>query len=171
MVLDEQVTGKRLLYIQYSGFETIKFIKSLEKIEAPIRPIIVMTKLKSVLPSLKAPMELSIACNVVYKLTCFNFFLVEIIKNLGNQFFKLKICGWMQTIKCFVFYHVVNVLVSRISTFSLLTLQNFSFTKMDHIFFFWLWPKIEIYPYDSRIWQKNTPNTYGKRHEILRLFF
>ena len=70
MVLDEQVTCKRLFYIQYRGFETIKFIKSLEKVEAPIRPIIVMTKLKSVLPSLKAPMELSIASNVVYKLTC-----------------------------------------------------------------------------------------------------
>ena len=26
MVLDEQVTGKRLFYIQYRGFETIKFI-------------------------------------------------------------------------------------------------------------------------------------------------
>ena len=43
MVLDEQVTGKRLFYIQYRGFETIKFIKSLERVEAPIRPIVVMT--------------------------------------------------------------------------------------------------------------------------------
>ena len=70
MVLNERVTGKRLFYIQYRGFETVKFIKSLEKAEAPIQPILLMTKLKNVLPSLKAPMELNIASNVVYKLTC-----------------------------------------------------------------------------------------------------
>ena len=70
MVLDDQLTGKRLFYLQHRSFETIKLKKSLERVEAPIRPIVVMTKLKTVLPNLKTPMDLNIASNVVYKLTC-----------------------------------------------------------------------------------------------------
>ena len=59
-----------IIFRQYRGFETIKIIKSLEKVKAPIRPILVMTKLRTILPSLKAPKDKNIASNVVYKLTC-----------------------------------------------------------------------------------------------------
>ena len=62
--------GKRLFFIQFRGFETLKFIKALEKVDAPIKPILIMRKLKIVLPSLKVPLERPISSNIIYKLTC-----------------------------------------------------------------------------------------------------
>ena len=70
LCLDEQVTGKRLFFIQYRGFHTLEYIKSLQKANAPIQPILIMRKLKSVLPNLKEPLEVHLSSNIIYKLKC-----------------------------------------------------------------------------------------------------
>ena len=66
----EDVTGKRLFYIQYRGPETSKYIESLIKCGAPIMPILTTRKLKTCLPSLKPSIENTLKSNVIYKITC-----------------------------------------------------------------------------------------------------
>ena len=70
MCLDEQMTGDRSLSLQYRSFDTISFIKCIEKVEVPIRPILLIRKPKTVLPSLSALIEKNISSNVIYKRTC-----------------------------------------------------------------------------------------------------
>ena len=70
LCFDEQVTGKRLFFIQYRGFHTIEFIKNLQKASAPIHPILVMRKTKTVLPNLKEPVEKQLSSNVIYRIKC-----------------------------------------------------------------------------------------------------
>ena len=70
LVLDEQVTGKRLFYLQYRGFETIKFIKISGESWISNKTNFGNEKIKDRFTKLKAPIDKNFASNVVYKLTC-----------------------------------------------------------------------------------------------------
>ena len=70
LVLDEKVTGKRLAFFQFRGFQTLEFIKKLEKAEAPIVPILIMRKMKTILSNTKVPIEKFLSSNVIYELNC-----------------------------------------------------------------------------------------------------
>ena len=59
-----------MFYIQYRGPHTINYINNLIKIDAPIIPIYMTRKLKTVLPSLKPKVERNLNSNVTYKMNC-----------------------------------------------------------------------------------------------------
>ena len=58
------------LYIQYRGKCTEDYARALHRCNAPCRMIMTLRKLKTVMPSLKPPVEKNIRSGVVYKLTC-----------------------------------------------------------------------------------------------------
>ena len=58
------------LRIQYRGKSTEDFARALHKIDAPCMIVMTLRKLKSVLPSLKPPVEKALKSGVVYHLTC-----------------------------------------------------------------------------------------------------
>ena len=61
---------KKSLIIQYRGKCTEDYVRALHKIEAPCTIIMTLRKLKTVLPSLKTPVEKMLRSGVVYKLKC-----------------------------------------------------------------------------------------------------
>ena len=61
---------KAILFLQYRGKLTEKFEHALKRIEAPCKVIMTLRKLKTVLPSLKAPVEKSLKSGVVYEICC-----------------------------------------------------------------------------------------------------
>ena len=63
-------SGKIPLIVQYRGKCTEDYARSLHKAEAPCTIVMTLRKLKTVLPSLKPPVEKMIRSGVVYKLTC-----------------------------------------------------------------------------------------------------
>ena len=58
------------LYIQYRGKCTENYARALHQCNAPCTIIMTLRKLKTVMPSLKPPVEKNIRSGVVYKLTC-----------------------------------------------------------------------------------------------------
>ena len=62
--------NKFLLFVQYRGKCTADYARSLHKINAPCRVVMTLRKLKTVLPSLKPPVERIMKSNVVYNITC-----------------------------------------------------------------------------------------------------
>lgn len=58
------------LRIQYRGKSTEDFARALHKIDAPCMIVMTLRKLKSVLPSLKPPVEKLMKSGIVYHLTC-----------------------------------------------------------------------------------------------------
>ena len=60
----------KLIFLQYRGRITEKFEQSLRKCKAPCKVVYTLRKVKSVLPSLKAPVEKSLKSGVVYKILC-----------------------------------------------------------------------------------------------------
>ena len=70
LCLDEKITGKRLVYFQYRGYQTLDLIKKLEKAQAPIVPIIVMRKMKTLLSNTKVPIDKLLSSNIIYELKC-----------------------------------------------------------------------------------------------------
>ena len=61
---------KFLFFVQYRGKCTEEYARSLHKLNAPCRIVMTLRKLKTVLPSLKPPVEKIMRSNVVYKITC-----------------------------------------------------------------------------------------------------
>ena len=61
---------KFMLFVQYRGKCTEDYAQSLHKINAPYRIVMTLRKLKTVLPSLKNPVEKMMKSNVVYKINC-----------------------------------------------------------------------------------------------------
>ena len=61
---------KFMLFVQYRGKCTEDYAQSLHKINAPCRIVMTLRKLKTVLPSLKNPVEKMMKSNVVYNITC-----------------------------------------------------------------------------------------------------
>ena len=58
------------LFVQYRGKSTDQFAKSLHNCQAPCRVIMTLRKLKTVMPSLKPPVEKVLRSGVVYKIEC-----------------------------------------------------------------------------------------------------
>ena len=61
---------KKLLFVQYRGKRTEEYANALRKLEAPCTVVMTTRKLKTLMPSLKPPVEKMLRSNVVYKITC-----------------------------------------------------------------------------------------------------
>ena len=61
---------KKLFFLQYRGKLTENFKKSLERIKAPCKTILTLQKLKTVLPTLKPPVDKALQSGVVYEICC-----------------------------------------------------------------------------------------------------
>ena len=61
---------KKLLFVQYRGKCTEEYARSLHLCNAPCTMVMTLRKLKTVLPSLKPPIEKPLKSGIVYKLTC-----------------------------------------------------------------------------------------------------
>ena len=58
------------LFVQYRGKCSDQYARALHNIQAPCRVIMTLRKLKTVLPSLKPPVEWSLRSDVIYQITC-----------------------------------------------------------------------------------------------------
>ena len=67
---DIEDRDKFMYFIQYRGKCTEEYARALHKVNAPCRIIMTLRKLKTVLPSLKPPVEKMIKSNVVYNISC-----------------------------------------------------------------------------------------------------
>ena len=59
-----------MLLVQYRGKCTEAYARALHRIEAPCTVVMTMRKLKTLMPSLKPPVEKALRSGLVYKLTC-----------------------------------------------------------------------------------------------------
>ena len=59
-----------LVFIQYRGAPSQAFLKKLKNSGARVQPVITMRKMKTTLPSLKAPVPIHLQSRVVYRITC-----------------------------------------------------------------------------------------------------
>ena len=66
----EEEAEKKLIFVQYRGLVTEKFEQSLQRLQVPCIMINTLKKLKTVLPSLKPPVEKFLKSKVVYKISC-----------------------------------------------------------------------------------------------------
>ena len=66
--IDEK--DKFKLFIQYRGKSSDHFAHSLHKCQAPCRVIMTLRKLKTVMPSLKPPVEKVLRSGFIYKIEC-----------------------------------------------------------------------------------------------------
>ena len=66
----EVETSKHVMMIQYRGKCTEDFARSLHHCKAPCSIIMTLRKLKTVLPSLKPPIEKSLRSGVIYQINC-----------------------------------------------------------------------------------------------------
>ena len=67
---EEPEPEKKLVFLQYRGKVTENFERSLQRVNAPCKIISTIRKLKTVLPSLKPPVEKSMKSGLVYQITC-----------------------------------------------------------------------------------------------------
>ena len=58
------------LFVQYRGKCSDQHVRALHIIQAPCRVIMTLRKLRTVLPSLKPPVEWSLRSDVIYQITC-----------------------------------------------------------------------------------------------------
>ena len=63
-------TRKHMLLIQYRGKCTEVYARALHRIDAPCTVVMTLRKLKTVMPSIKPPVEKALRSGVVYKLSC-----------------------------------------------------------------------------------------------------
>ena len=57
---------KKLIFLQYRGKATENFERALRRINAPCKIITTIKKMKTVLPSVKAPVEKAMKSGLVY---------------------------------------------------------------------------------------------------------
>ena len=69
-VTTENRVQKRLVFVQYRGKCTEEFAKDLHGLDAPCSVVMTLRKVKTVLPSLKPQVELSLRSGVVYQIVC-----------------------------------------------------------------------------------------------------
>ena len=63
-------SGKYKLRVQYRGKATEDYARALHKCDAPVVIVMTLRKLKTVMPSLKPPVEKMLRSGLVYQLTC-----------------------------------------------------------------------------------------------------
>ena len=68
--VEEDEKEFKMLFIQYRGRVSEKFEQSLKKLNAPCKVIYTLKKIKTLLPSLKPPVEKSLKSGLVYKIDC-----------------------------------------------------------------------------------------------------
>ena len=61
---------KKLLFVQYRGKCTEEYAMALRRLQAPCTVVMTTRKTKTLLPSLKPPVEKMLKSNVVYKIEC-----------------------------------------------------------------------------------------------------
>ena len=69
-VVEPDSIQKRLIFIQYRGKCTEDYARALHRCKAPCTVVMTLRKLKTMLPSLKSPVEKVLRSGVVYKITC-----------------------------------------------------------------------------------------------------
>ena len=67
---EEKEKEPKMIFVQYRGKVTDKFIESLNRLNAPCKIISTIKKLKTVLPPLKAATEKMLKSKVVYHIKC-----------------------------------------------------------------------------------------------------
>ena len=67
---ESEAEEKKMFVLQYRGKVSEKFEKSLIKLDAPCRVVFTIKKLKTVLPSLKAPVPMNLKSGIVYEICC-----------------------------------------------------------------------------------------------------
>ena len=67
---DPQSKGRKMVLLQYRGKCTEEYARALHKIKAPCQLVMTLRKLKTVLPSLKPPIEKMIKSGVIYEIQC-----------------------------------------------------------------------------------------------------
>ena len=67
----DKIEGKTyLLSVQYRGRDTDNLVQKLQKLSMPVKVILTLRKINTVMPSLKAAVPMQIRSRVVYKITC-----------------------------------------------------------------------------------------------------
>ena len=66
----KEESNVKLLILQYRGRISDDFSNSLKRINAPCKVVFTMKKLKTLLPTLKPKVDISLKSRVVYKITC-----------------------------------------------------------------------------------------------------
>ena len=67
---EKESVDEKMIFLQYRGKLTDKFKCSLRKLGVPIKIILTLRKLRTVLPSLKPLIEKSFKSGIVYQITC-----------------------------------------------------------------------------------------------------
>ena len=67
---EEEEPERQKIFIKYRGNVTLKFEQSLKRINAPVKFVSTIRKLRTCLPSRKAPVEKFLKSGVVYKIQC-----------------------------------------------------------------------------------------------------
>ena len=67
---EEDEDPKHLVFLQYRGKVTDEYVRALNKLKAPCKPILTLRKLKTILPTLKVQVDKSFRSRIVYKLLC-----------------------------------------------------------------------------------------------------
>ena len=65
-----EVTSKHMIFIQYRGKCTEDYARALHRLKAPCTIVMTLRKLKTVLPSLKPPVDKKVRSCIVYKFNC-----------------------------------------------------------------------------------------------------
>ena len=66
----ESQTKSYKLTVQHRGRDTDNLVRKLSKLATPVRTVLTLRKLKTVMPSLKPPVPMPMRSRVVYKITC-----------------------------------------------------------------------------------------------------
>ena len=61
-----------MIFIQYRGVITDRFVQRLKETGAPIKPKLTLRKIKTVMPSLKQKVDKVVTSNLIYKFKCPN---------------------------------------------------------------------------------------------------
>ena len=67
---DTEVQCNDRVMMQYRGSATDQFLKKLKDCSAPVQVVLTLRKLRSCLPTLKAPVQMMLKSDVVYKISC-----------------------------------------------------------------------------------------------------
>ena len=70
--ISDEEDERKMVFIQYRGPITDSYVQKLKETGAPIKPILTLRKVKTVLPSLKQNIEKVITSNIIYQFKCTN---------------------------------------------------------------------------------------------------
>ena len=62
--------AKHMVFLQYRGKITEEYVRALHKLNAPCKPILTLSKLKTILPTLKVQVDKECRARIVYKVSC-----------------------------------------------------------------------------------------------------